>query len=237
MKAHITSLVVALAVATPFALAQDKSSDKGGRKSMVFQAGAKAPGQDGVPIDQSAQVDEPGQIASAFFSLLQKSRVEEAYANLTKGSKIAERPEELKSLKIKTSEAIQTFGAIAGSELVESKVVDLRGERGSDRGIGNQTAVRLKSGARKRAGSEIRNTELEPPLSRDRRRCQICLAAADVEPLPSPRREASNPMCHCGCSRSAAGERALRRQRIWRRAGGLCRAGSLRTFLQTRFAG
>jgi len=40
-----------------------------------------------------------------------------------KGSKIAERPEELKTLKSKTKEAIEVFGPIQNYELVETKNV------------------------------------------------------------------------------------------------------------------
>jgi len=124
MKALVPTLVIALATSTAFVSAQEKS----GRKSMVFQPGAKAPDVvvAAAPVTAAAPEaggDEPAQIAASFFGLLQKNRVEEAYANLTKGSKIAERPEELKSLKTKTSEAIEMFGAIQGYDLVENKSV------------------------------------------------------------------------------------------------------------------
>lgn len=67
--------------------------------------------------------DLPAQVASIFFSLLQKSLIDPAYEGLTKGSKIAERPEEIKTLKSKTKEAIEVFGPVAGYELVETKNV------------------------------------------------------------------------------------------------------------------
>jgi len=57
--------------------------------------------------------DMPAQIAGIFFGLLQKNQVDSAYEGLMKGSKIAERPEELKTLKTKTREAIDVFGPIA----------------------------------------------------------------------------------------------------------------------------
>ena len=102
---------------------------------MTFQPGAKTP--DGyapppvatpIPMDAAgaqggAGIDEPGQAAAAFFTMLQKGQIDEAYANLTKGSKIGERPEELQTLKSKTTEAIQVFGAILGYELLETKAV------------------------------------------------------------------------------------------------------------------
>ena len=103
------------------------------QKSMVFQPGAKTPdGAIAVPpppekgtIDASA-ADAPAQFASQFFGLLQKGEIDKAYAALTKGSKIAERPDEVKTLKAKTKEAIEVFGAIQGFEVAESKTVGTR---------------------------------------------------------------------------------------------------------------
>lgn len=68
-------------------------------------------------------ITSPGQIAAAFFALLQKGSVDAAYSSLTRGSKIAEKPEELRLLKSKTNEAIEVFGAVTGYDLVESKSV------------------------------------------------------------------------------------------------------------------
>ncbi len=103
---------------------------------MTFQPGAKTP--DGytpppvatpLPMDGAAAqaaasgIDEPGQAAAAFFTMLQKGQIDEAYANLMRGSKIGERPEELQTLKSKTTEAIQVFGSIQGYEMLETKAV------------------------------------------------------------------------------------------------------------------
>jgi hypothetical protein len=67
--------------------------------------------------------DLPSQVASIFFGLLQKGEIDSAYEGLTKGSKVAERPEELRTLKTKTREAIDVFGPVKSYELVESKTV------------------------------------------------------------------------------------------------------------------
>jgi hypothetical protein len=67
--------------------------------------------------------DMPAQVAAIFFGLLQKNQIDPAYEGLMKGSKIAERPEELKTLKSKTKEAIDVFGPIQNYELVETKNV------------------------------------------------------------------------------------------------------------------
>ncbi len=75
------------------------------------------------PLPTSAGKDEPAVFAATFFAHLQKGHVDDAYTSLTKGSKIAERPDELKALKAKTNEAIQMFGIFQGYDLIESKSV------------------------------------------------------------------------------------------------------------------
>ena len=71
----------------------------------------------------TAENDLPAQVAAIFFGLLQTNEIEPAYAGLMKGSRIAERPEELKTLKSKTKEAIDVFGPIQNYELVETRNV------------------------------------------------------------------------------------------------------------------
>lgn len=68
-------------------------------------------------------LDAPIKMADEFFASLEKGQIDEAYANLTKGSKIIEKPEDLRVLKQKTKEAIEVFGAIQGYEIVEKKPV------------------------------------------------------------------------------------------------------------------
>jgi hypothetical protein len=119
------SVVVAVG-ATGFA--QEK-----GRKTVTFQPGAPLPAP-AAPTAAAAAVggidlaspEAPAQIAGGFFGLLQRGEVEKAYEELTRGSKIADRPEDLKTLKAKTREAIDVFGAIFGYEVVESKNVGTR---------------------------------------------------------------------------------------------------------------
>lgn len=137
MKIHVPLLLASAVLAITAVSAQDKSTPKSAkeRKTMTFQPGAKMP--DGytpppvatpIPSGTAAApnvggIDEPGKAAAEFFTLLQKGQIDEAYANLTKGSKIGERPEELQTLKSKTTEAIQVFGSILGYELLETKAV------------------------------------------------------------------------------------------------------------------
>jgi hypothetical protein len=143
-SARSLCILALLAGGLPWAHAQDKP-----RKKMTFYPGAppaaasagnvaagnaaagtatagNAAGESAAaPIDLSAQ-EAPAQIAGNFFALLQRGDVEKSYAELTRGSKIAERPEDLKTLKAKTREAIEVFGAISGYELVDSKNVGTR---------------------------------------------------------------------------------------------------------------
>lgn len=127
----ITAIFIAGASAAP---GQGRSTPE--RKTMIFQPGAKTPDAPAstpaptrppaaVPVAQPVQpgLDEPGQAAAAFFGLLQKQAIDEAYAGLTKGSKIGVQPEELKNLKAKTNEALEVFGSILGHEVVETKTI------------------------------------------------------------------------------------------------------------------
>ncbi len=129
MKSRHALICLALAALSAPLSAQEKPA----KKTMVFQPGEKVPEGHApapIPVEKSAfdlsSGEAPAQFALHFFTQLQKGDVDGAYEALTKGSKIAERPEELKSLKAKTHEAIDVFGAVLGAEMVESKNV---GER------------------------------------------------------------------------------------------------------------
>ena len=102
----------ALLAASAFAQAQDKPAKTEKPKPVV--GAAPAP---------TAENDLPAQVAAIFFGLLQKNEVDPAYEGLMKGSRIAERPEELKTLKSKTREAIDVFGPVRSYELVETRNV------------------------------------------------------------------------------------------------------------------
>jgi len=102
------------------------------RKTLTFQPGAKTPDEavsaPSVAAAVGVNAPPPGadpsfDLAAAFFGGLEKNQIEEAYTTLTKGSKIGDRPEELRTLKAKTSEALSLFGEIRGFELVETKLV------------------------------------------------------------------------------------------------------------------
>ena len=65
----------------------------------------------------------PEKSIARFFAYLQRKEVEQAYDQLTRGTKIAERAEDVKMLKSKTKDALMVYGAIEGYEVVASKKV------------------------------------------------------------------------------------------------------------------
>ncbi|MEI9895403.1 MAG: hypothetical protein WDN28_16315 [Chthoniobacter sp.] len=126
--------------------AQDKAAtpkpekgEKATPKVLTFQPAARLP--DAAPETVNGTVhsvavqrlalpnpmsDGPSQIVATFFASLREGKIDEGYATLTKESKIAEKPEELKQLKAKTREAIEVFGAISGYDFVESRAIGQR---------------------------------------------------------------------------------------------------------------
>lgn len=88
--------------------------------------------------------DMPGRMVGEFFELLEKGQIEEAYAGLTKGSKIIEKPEDLRVLKQKTKEAIEAFGTIIGFELFETKPVGSRLIRRTYLSLGSEYPLRWR---------------------------------------------------------------------------------------------
>ena len=106
-------------------------------KVLIFQPGEKLPNgvtEPGVAkgdvvqraVHSNPMLDGPAGIVTTFFASLKEGKIEEAYATLTKGSKIAEKPEELRQLKAKTREAIDVFGNINGFDFVESRAIGQR---------------------------------------------------------------------------------------------------------------
>jgi hypothetical protein len=70
--------------------------------------------------------EAPEKTIARFFSYLQRKEVDHAYDQLTKGTKIAERAEDVKMLKSKTKDALAVFGVMTGFDAVAKKTV---GER------------------------------------------------------------------------------------------------------------
>ena len=114
---------------------------------------AKVPAKPAEPVPEkpaapavvtSTVPPEPSQIVRAFFGLLSKGDVEGAYTGLMKGSNIADRPDEVRSLKTKTRQAIDLFGTIHGYDLVEIKSVGERLMRTTYLSLGHQYPLRWR---------------------------------------------------------------------------------------------
>lgn len=65
----------------------------------------------------------PREQVNLFFSRLTEGRVDAAYDGLLKGTKIAESPKDVATLKAKTREAIRVFGDINGADFVSEQKV------------------------------------------------------------------------------------------------------------------
>lgn len=127
MKARILLLTLLFALCAALH-AQEKPRAKPALPMPRMQVPAGVAAEPAAPAaaPTAGPISDPAQIVAAFFSLLQKSSVDAAYASLTRGSRIAEKPEELKLLKAKTNEAIEVFGAIVGFDQVDTKIVGAR---------------------------------------------------------------------------------------------------------------
>ena len=77
-------------------------------------------------LSPESETDGPEKIIARFFSYLQRKEVDQAYDQLTRGTKIAERAEDVKTLKTKTKEAITVFGPMLGFDTVVKKNVGTR---------------------------------------------------------------------------------------------------------------
>jgi hypothetical protein len=104
-------------------------------------APAPAPAPE-VPIP--AEPDTPEKAINRFFAYLQRREVDQAYDQLTRGTKIAERAEDVKLLKSKTKDAIAVYGAIQGFETVASKKVGERLLRQTVVSLGKEFPLRWR---------------------------------------------------------------------------------------------
>ncbi len=109
------------------------------------KAPERAPEKEATPAVVTSTVPpEPSQIARAFFGLLAKGDVDGAYEGLMKGSNIAQRPDEVRSLKTKTRQAIEIFGTIHGYDLIDIKPVGERLMRATYLSLGHELPLRWR---------------------------------------------------------------------------------------------
>lgn len=74
----------------------------------------------------NAEPNAPQAQVALFFQQISEGRVETAYDQLLKGTRIVELPKDVGVLKTKTKEAIRAFGEINGFDLVSEKKVGSR---------------------------------------------------------------------------------------------------------------
>ena len=116
-------------IAAAFGLASQLfSQDKPKETRIVFQPGATMPDSQAVDPNPAQLKLDPaaGKMIGDFFAALRKNKIDEAYDQLTKGSKIAEKPSDVTTLKTQTKKAIGFFGDIQGYEIVQVNPVGTR---------------------------------------------------------------------------------------------------------------
>lgn len=123
MKMRDLPKYLAVLAVLAFALSHScKSQDNTPKiKTLVFQPGSTTPDaalQGGAKGDPSVD-----QIVGNFFALLEKNQIDQAYDQLTKGTPIADKPDDVATLRAKTRDAVDLFGAVQGYEQIVVKNV------------------------------------------------------------------------------------------------------------------
>ena len=126
---------IAITALPAFAQAPAAPATPSAKPAVVAETGAQNTVQAG---------EEPEKIVARFFSYLQRKDVDTAYDQLTRATKIAERAEDVKTLKTKTREAINVFGAIGGYEIVMKKAVGERLVRYTVVSLGKEFPLRWR---------------------------------------------------------------------------------------------
>jgi hypothetical protein len=124
-----TSTICLLAALGVVALAQNttgRPNPRTTKPTLVPEPTAAAPAIAAATPAPAATPDDPEATVARFFDALRKKEVDPAYDQLTKGTKIADRMEDVKMLKAKTKEAIEVFGVMLGYDLVAKKAVSER---------------------------------------------------------------------------------------------------------------
>ena len=89
------------------------------KKRMLFQIGETVPepgSASPVPTPAAAKTAAPPDAIRTFFAALKSGQVDAAYETLAKGTIISERAENVKELKARTSQALDSYGPVAGYE-------------------------------------------------------------------------------------------------------------------------
>ncbi len=106
-------------------------------------AAPAAPAEPAIPA-APAEPETPEKTITRFFAYLQRREVDQAYDQLTRGTKIAERAEDVKMLKSKTKDAIAVYGTVQGFEIIASKRVGERLMRQTVISLGKEFPLRWR---------------------------------------------------------------------------------------------
>jgi len=141
----IFSISAALLISAVSLPAQD-SPEKPKEPRLVSQPDATAPeSQNASANPAQLKIDNSLKATlDSFFLALRKNQIDEAYQQLTKGSKIAEKAEDIVTLKKQTKKAIDLFGAIQGYELVQILPVGTRLQRVTCLSFGKDLPLRWR---------------------------------------------------------------------------------------------
>lgn len=97
-----------------------------GRNRLVFPPGAKEPLASPTPTPKPAApaaAQDPAQMINVFFLSLKAGQVDAAYEGLVRNSIVGEKNEEITALKERTKQALDSYGPIAGYEIIEERKV------------------------------------------------------------------------------------------------------------------
>lgn len=120
-------LVTLLVVSQALLPAQSPTPDN--RKRLIFPPGSSEPLPTPTPAPlpgAEASAHKPASAAEtidAFFLALKADKVDAAYDALVKGTIIADRAEDVTSLKERTKHALDSYGPISGYEVVDEQQV------------------------------------------------------------------------------------------------------------------
>lgn len=94
------------------------------KERLVFPPGAKVPvaSSDATPAPLGKTLS-PADAVEFFFAALKSNQVDGAYDALVKNTIIADRADDVKSLKDRTKQALDNYGPINGYEVVDEKTV------------------------------------------------------------------------------------------------------------------
>jgi len=120
IQAMVFRAVLFLSLLGSVSFAQKPDEQK---SRLVFPPAA----QSGVPAEATptpaSKVEEPLAVVQKFFLAIKANQVEAAYEGLVRGTIIAEKQENVNDLKARTMQALDSYGAVAGFEVVDTMEV------------------------------------------------------------------------------------------------------------------